>query len=213
MITPQNRIYLLLVFGIISMYFGTVKGDDSLEHGTNVVNFMFIYIIGNTISTYKNKIKFKTKYLVIAYLFLNLLIVVTYLLFAHSILSAVIMKLCYFYCSPILILNAIILFIIISRIHFYSAKVNLIASSAYSMYIIHHIPVILYGVIGPLTLLICPLDNVLLTLLCLTLITLCIMSASFVIDQLFKPLFGLITDKSVDKMPNISSTIKYANRL
>ena len=209
--TMTQRVYLLFVLGVASMYFGTVKGDSSLEHGTNVVNFIFLYSIGNTIATYQNEIKVKTKWFIVAYILFNAIIVMAYIAFADSVLLAVVLKLCYFYCSPGLIFNAVLLFMIFTRIHFYNSFVNRVASSTYSMYIIHHIPVLLYGLIGPVVLSLCLLDNHLQTMMIVGLSAIIIMFVSFIVDQSFKPLFTYITDKVLDTLPRVSDIIYNAN--
>lgn len=212
-ITPRQRVYMLVVLGVISMYFGTVKGDPSLERGTNVINFFFLYCIGNTISCYQNKVKVKTIFLITAYVLLNAIIVFAYMLIADNILSSVVMKMFYFYCSPGLIINAVLLFLIFARINFHSLYVNRFASSTYSMYIIHHIPVLLYGLIGPIVLSQCYLDNPLQTMMMIGLSTIVIMLASFFIDQICKPLFSYISDKALEICPQVGDIIKKVNRI
>lgn len=211
-ISFTRRIYLLISLCVMAVYFGTVKGDASLEHGTNVVNFVFLYVLGNTIACYKDffkKIKFS--HIILSCLSLNIVLVLAYILFANTIVSSVIIKTCFHYCSPILILNSILLFILFDRIHFNSNAVNKFASSTFSMYIIHHIPLLLYGIIGPLTLMLCPLDNIPITLLLLSVITIGIMVVSFVIDQSFKPLFDWIISKAVNSKYSFDKYLKKAN--
>lgn len=211
-ITGARRLYLLIVLGIISMYFGAVKGDSSLLRGTNVVNFMFLYTIGNTIRRYQERITLKTRSLMAVYITLNILIVVSCVMFSKiSIITDVIFKTCFFYCSPGLILNAVLLFMIFMRIHFNSGFINKIASSTYSMYIIHHVPFLLYGVIGPVVLYICNFDLIFLTILMVALFSVIIMIISFLIDQTFRPVFNHISSYINKQLPFVANLIENAN--
>ena len=151
-LTSRNhRTYMLLVLGGISVYMGMMH-DKSLEDGKNLTLFMFIYVIGDYIHNYIEKIKrFKTSYLAGLYILLNIVIIGIYITFHATWIGKVIWKLSFPYCSPILILNAVLLFIVFSRMSFQSKTVNWMSSSVFSIYILHHQHFILYHVVGPLT--------------------------------------------------------------
>ncbi len=191
-----QRLYLLLALGVISVYFGTVYGDSSLYRGTNLVNFVFLYVVGNTISRYKSVLeKISTKWLLGGFTLLNLLILILYLHYWGTSVTHTIIQLCFRYCSPILLTNAILLFCVFSKLRFRSAIVNKVASSTFSMYIISETPFVLYVVITPLVLSLCPFDNVVLSLAMLTLLTIAIMFICFLEDCMAKPLFKYIVSK------------------
>lgn len=145
----KQRKYLLIVLAFISIYMGMMN-EPTLHNGKNVVYFCFLYVLGDSIK--KNEAcfsKFKTSMLVCCYLFLNTLLVILYCKYFNTIIGTAIWKLSYIYCSPILIINAILLFLIISRMSFRSSWINYLSASVFSMYIIHHQYVILYKIIGP----------------------------------------------------------------
>ena len=211
-IDKRQRLYLLLTLGIISVYFGTVGGDDSLSFGQNIILFLFVYVIGNTLSVYQSKPleTIKPIVLFVAFLAMNTVILLLYMMMPSF--TGLIMKLCFFYCSPLLILNSVLVFVGFSRINIQSKAINTVASSTYSMYIIHHIPIILYSVIGPLVIYYGIKDSVWQTIVLLTLFTLVIMLVSFIADQAFKPLFKVITNLIVKKSSSINDFIKHSNQ-
>jgi len=135
---------LLVILGIIAVYFGTTQGDGSLNDGKNLINFLFIYLLGYTIKNYQTQIQnIKSTYYFIAYLILNALIIISLLSFQRgTILGDEIWQLTFPYCSPILILNAALLFMAFSRKFFYLKYVNLIASSMFAVYLLHCHPFI-----------------------------------------------------------------------
>ena len=147
----NNKILLttLFILAFISCYVGVIGVDASLEGGKNVVNFIFIYVLGFIIKHNKSMInRIPIKIEILFYLLLNSFLVLTYTLVNNDIVRAIIIKTCFLYCSPVLIFNAILLFHIFSRIYFKNKLVNMFAKSTYAMYIIHHQPYVLYGLIG-----------------------------------------------------------------
>lgn len=145
----KQRKYLLIVLAFISIYMGMMN-EPTLHNGKNVVYFSFLYVLGDSIK--KNEAcfsKIKTITFVCYYLLLNALLVILYCKYSNTIIGTAIWKLSYIYCSPILIINAILLFLIISRMSIRSSWINYLSASVFSMYIIHHQYVILYKLIGP----------------------------------------------------------------
>ena len=198
-----QRLYLLLTLGIIAVYFGTVYGDKSLYQGKNLVNFVFIYTLGNTISYYKSYIeKTSTTLLLGGFVLLNLLTILLYLHYWESSLTNIIIQLCFRYCSPFLLTNAVLLFCVFSKLRFHSVLVNKVASSTFSMYIIQETPFVLYVVITPLILSFCPFNNLLLSMAILILFTVVIMFVCLVIDWTAKPLFNIIVTKCTNSTIN-----------
>ena len=136
---------LLLILGIISVYFGTTQGDPSLIDGKNLVNFLFLYLLGYTIKIYQKQIqRINIPYYLVAYIVLNIFIIFALLLFKRgTIIGDGIWQLIFPYCSPILILNATLLFVVFSRITLNSKFVNVVASSMFAVYLLHCHPAIM----------------------------------------------------------------------
>lgn len=141
--TTKERILLILSLSFISIYLGTSHGDMSLFDGKNLINFSLIYVIGNTIKTYKERIMLiSAKYFICSYIFINLFVTIIYHISHDSIVSKFIWLISFPYCSPLLIINAILFFIILFRLNFQSNAINFIASSMFAVYLIHCQPYI-----------------------------------------------------------------------
>lgn len=126
------------------MWCGTTMGDNSLSDGKNVVNFIFIYTLGNTIRMYKNGIvRCPTSLLLLIYVVLNILLVVLFSAHSSDRIGKILYYLSYPYCSPIIIANALMVFIVFSRIKYTSNVVNKIASGVLAVYLLHSHPVLL----------------------------------------------------------------------
>ena len=144
-INVKQRITLLIVLGWMSMYMGTVSWDSSVNDGKNLVNFLFLYLIGNSIHKSKEKwVTWNLKYLLLAYLILNVLLFYGGICLTESNLEKIYWKVCFPYCSPLLIINAILFLLIFAKLKFQSVKVNNLASSCLSIYLIHG-AFLLYG--------------------------------------------------------------------
>ena len=144
-VSGQKRVnYLLVVLGAISVYFGSTHGDPSISDGKNLVNFIFLYLLGHSIKHYLPQIKIKQAFIICAYLLLNTCIIVSLLVFPReSTIGSIIWNITCPYCSPVLILNAVLLFVVFSRITLYSKPINAIASSMFAVYLLHCHPFII----------------------------------------------------------------------
>lgn len=131
-----NRICILLILGFIAVYVGSLGYDSSLKEGKNIANFMFLYIIGYSLNKEQMIINtIKTHTIFSIYFFINLAVVLLYILI--PILRPKLWTLFFYYCSPGLILNSILVLILFSRLKFSSLKFNYWASSALAIYLIH----------------------------------------------------------------------------
>ncbi|WP_294958697.1 acyltransferase family protein [uncultured Fibrobacter sp.] len=151
--TTQTKInYVLFFTGIVSVYFGSTQGDPSLHDGKNIANFIFLYILGHTIHHYKNMWKDIPKITItFAILLLNLVIFSLLVLFSrNTIIGAYIWLLSMPYCSPLLIINALLVFILFSQLNFKSKAINNLAKSVLAVYLIHCQPTIHKFVIMPI---------------------------------------------------------------
>lgn len=139
----RERIGGLCVLGLISIYFGSTGGDMSLFDGKNLVNFIFLYFLGDTLRYTEPKWqKIPNGLLLVFWVLLNLFtfIALYYANNAHA--GEIIMNLSFPYRSPLLIINAIVFFCMFGRLHFHSRLVNRLATSAFAVYILHEQPVL-----------------------------------------------------------------------
>ena len=143
--THQSKINIVLAaMSIICRYFGTTRGDPSRNDGKNITNFMFLYLLGKTIHNYKSKWENIPKIAIIScILVLNATIFFLLLYYnrnttAGTFLWSISMP----YCSPLLIINASLVFILFSQLHLNSKLVNNLAKSVFAVYLIHCQPTI-----------------------------------------------------------------------
>lgn len=131
-----HRICIIVILGFIAIYVGSVGNDPSLKEGKNIANFMLLYAIGHCLNHEQKTINnIKTQTILSVYLFINLSVVLSYIFIPT--LRPKLWTLFFYYCSPGLILNSILVLILISRIRFSSSKFNYWTSSALAIYLIH----------------------------------------------------------------------------
>lgn len=131
--------YLLTLFGLffISIYIGCFGNDDSFQNGKNILNFCFLYFVGHELRTHRIIPQIKASTLFLSYLSLNLMIVgLTYYLCGTSIFPLFKM-ICWYYDSPILILNSVLLFMLFEKLNLNSSFVNYIAKCVFPIYLLH----------------------------------------------------------------------------
>lgn len=140
-ISDVKRVQLIIILSIMSLYLGFVGPvDGPLALGKNVVHFVLLYIIGNTIRYKKDCIdKMSTKTIVLFYLLIGILPVFFFCCVAHT-------KITYLMClfdwdnGLFLFLSAILLFLLFSRIKIKSRVINYLASSVFAVYILQQQP-------------------------------------------------------------------------
>lgn len=151
--SEKERMASLLVLGYISCIYGTISVDHLFvdSDGKNLINFILIYFIGNTLHFYRETFKHISKVILFAaFIGLNIVLVVSYLCLYDSWANPYVFKLGYSYNSPIVILNAVLFFVISLRWNFKSQVINGIAKSVFSVYLIQESPFILWSCIAPL---------------------------------------------------------------
>ena len=145
-ITPKQRIYLISVLAFMAIWVGSITLDD----GKNLTNFMLLYVVGNTLKVYGSKWRNVSYWkLLCFFLLLNVVVLAVWMITYDSKLSTLIWIASWPYCSPILYINAILLFMIFGKLNFRSKAVNWVASSVFAVYLIHYHPVILNDIIRP----------------------------------------------------------------
>lgn len=143
-LTDRQYTQLLIVLFVFVCCFGFLWKDSVTVDGKNIINFIFIYLLGNGIRrAERNKpssflISRKWALLIISFLVLCLVgfyfLPDRYNLFIHAVVFA------YKYNSPFLILLSISLFNVFRTFSFDSRFVNYMATSSLSIYLIHEHP-------------------------------------------------------------------------
>ena len=192
--SSSKSIFLLtLAFVVISIYFGTTQGDASLKDGKNLINFILLYLIGHIINKYQYKWQiYRSISLIVTYIILNAIIVFSLLMWDKStIIGGYIWRLVFPYCSPILIINGIILFLIFSKIKVNSHIINVCASSMFAVYIIHCQPAFHIHAIMPICMRIINFSPICF-IGALILLAICIIIFSLLLDKILTPLWWLV---------------------
>ncbi len=130
----------LIISGIITFYWGWFAQHPSLFDGKNIVNFVFLYLMGHWIRVrivIRNGKATKARILyIIAYLVVAVSIGLA-LYLSNEIIQNHIKRLCYGYNSPVLILMSVLFFLIFTTLDFKSKTINWIAGSVFAVYCIH----------------------------------------------------------------------------
>lgn len=190
-ISSQKRYYLTVVTGIFAVYFGSFSHDLSLLGGKNIINFIFLYLLGYNIKV--NKCQFeqiKIRYPVIVFCLLNTLSIITYI--NQMSIRGVIM-IAFEYCSPLLIISALCVFVVFLRFEFKSIVINYISKSAFSMYLIHHQPHFLAMALYPICFYLhMRITSDITLFFCLSAITIAVMVLCLFIDKVIESLCATI---------------------
>ena len=135
-IERKDRLLLICSLIFISVYLGSSFGDHSLTGGKNLIHFSLLYVLGNTFKVYEKHLrKIPSKYFICTYIILNCGIL--YIFAQGGLTSKIIWFASFPYCSPLLIINAGLFFLIISRLKLKSSFINYIASSMFAVYLLH----------------------------------------------------------------------------
>jgi surface polysaccharide O-acyltransferase-like enzyme len=194
-ISIKERLYYIFVFTIIAVYLGILQCDLSLIDGKNLANFLLLYIIGDTIRHEQHRWKVVPNWcFFFAFILLNTVLSVSYVLFSNSAISGIIWNWSFPYYSPFLIVSSILFFIPFTRTAFYLLIINYVASSVFSIYIIHHQPTILNVCLKPISIWLyySAGNNVLILLLMLSCYTIIILMICILVDKLFTPIWLLL---------------------
>lgn len=129
---------LLIISCFMSFYWGWFSQHPSLCDGKNLVNFVFLYMLGHWLrETFESKDRKQVrKYSVITFLLIGGFVGVS-MYFSNEKMLHILERVCWGYNSPILILMSVSFFMIFTTLDFRSKPVNWIAGSAFAVYCVH----------------------------------------------------------------------------
>lgn len=184
-----RRIYFLIMTGFLSIYLGLMR-ESSLVGGKNILLFLFLYAIGDFLRVNKSMLdKIKTGNIVLFYCLLNVIICTTYYFLGGTLVGKVLWNLSFPYCSPFLILNAVLLFLIFSRVNIKSKLINWLSASVLMVYVIHQQQFILFSGIQPIIEKIYDVTNSVTGVLgIVALFSLAVLFSSILIDKILNPI-------------------------
>lgn len=190
----KQRWYMIVALSFVCIYMATIGGDETLRTGKNLINFVFLYLVGNQIKETKYIWeRINAKWLFVGYLLFNLVLVEGYLCFYSTRIGSSIWILSFPYCSPILLMNSILLFILFGNIKLQSFVINWMARSCFAIYLIHANRPYVIGLIGSAALWIANTTNngVWIVFACVGL-TFVVVLCCILIDKLLTPVWKLI---------------------
>ena len=139
--SERQRWVLMAGLAFMTFYVGDFKMSDfSLVEGKNLLNFIFLYLIGRLLHIYEAKLsKIPLWVLVGALVMLSITSVLTFIFINSVFIKMRVWALFYFYNSPMLLLECCLIFLLFGKIKIQSKPINKIATSVYAMYLLHGI--------------------------------------------------------------------------
>lgn len=128
----KNVLLWVLLFGSIEIYFEFILHDVDLgfKGGYSFIHFVLIYMIGRTLSLFKEQLfQIRRGMYLTCYILSTLMILCLYTVFDLST--------SYSYCSPFNVIATCSLFLIFAKSTYHNRWINWIASSTFAVYIIH----------------------------------------------------------------------------
>ena len=188
-ISPRKFKAMLVILIFISVYLGITSDDQSLKDGKNITNFILIYFIGYGIRHKFIGGNYSLKKDIVLLLAFNLtLLPIYYMGFGHGVAS-IIYRWGWGYNSPLLIINAILLFMIFTKLTIKAKLISVVAKSVFPIYLIHsnlNVQKLLWPFIQESF----NTDNLILRNFVLSV---CIMLLCVVIDKILAPIYGMIS--------------------
>lgn len=191
----KKEIEWIMVLGglaIITFYFGYLWGTELNYDGYNLVNFIFLYMIGRYLYVKNKFLKINNIYMIGTYIictFITASLGVLFLIYKER--ADYLFYWVWRYNSPFVILGAIALFLFFNSLKVCSKKVNYIAASTFSVYLIHenyHVKMILYNNVNDIL----SNMNIVIMMVCLVVLALFIFIGCLVIDFIRRYLFATL---------------------
>ena len=192
---PRSFKIMCVILAFISVYLGIKSDDVTLIGGKNIINFIFIYFLGHGL---RKGYFFQTltlKSWVLLWLAFNILeCTVFYLSFGHGLADKLS---CYgwSYNAPLLIINAILFFMVFTKLKIDSSFVTSMARSVFPIYLIHsnqNVQNILWPIIKNVS-----VGNLLISNL---IITVLIMMICILLDRLLAPCYHSIANCLINRI-------------
>ena len=195
-----SRYVAILLLGYCSWVAGVLRFDDSLLFGKNILNFVLLYVIGNTLHLYWQQIKrVPMIYLLLAYVVLNLICCSAYY---WGDLGFIKYDMMFRYNGFFNILNTCLVFAIFMHWNIKSSLINSISASCFAIYLIHESEFMRELCIRPIvSLMQVNIHSPFVMLVALAVFGVIIMMLCIVIDKCLSPCWKLIS-KSADKFSN-----------
>lgn len=135
----QHKVIYTLALFMIGNFAGTIGNDASLSEGKNIITFVFYYMIGHLLSQTKELWrKYDKNKLLLVYLLCNVIIVSIESIWGNNRIVNGVFEFGFVrYNSPVLWMNAVLTFMLITSFSFQSRFINKMAKSCLSIYLLH----------------------------------------------------------------------------
>lgn len=136
--TLTVRVITFVILAWISCWCGLMGFDASLHEGYNVVHFALMYLIGNTLFLYKDKLNAIPTWMVLSsYLIVAIgSTILAYVGMRYTHIT-IIFHLMFEYNSVVLLVHAILFFMLFMRLNIKSRFINYCATSSLAVYLLH----------------------------------------------------------------------------
>lgn len=134
---PYKRRFILLGLILISSYFGFIWSHNANSNGYTLLQFITMYCIGREIAQSGFAVNIRQSLMM--YAFSSMLIGIIGLLFLHVGKLEFAWRMTY-YNDPLLIISSIGLFLFLKNIQFKSKIINILAKSAFGIYLFQSSP-------------------------------------------------------------------------
>ena len=197
-ISGRNRVVLILVLVWICCYIPMFHLDASLDDGKNIPTFIFWYVIGDTLSRYRDVwMSWKKSYLIAIYVFSQTLIALFYyVIYQQGMIgvSEYYYRYVFYYFSPILLISSVLFVMLFAGKPFYNATINKLSRSSLAIYLIHGSFIVFYMVIRHASIWIQEnVTNEFGVIGMVLVLGLLVTGGCIIIDQILMPLINLLT--------------------
>lgn len=201
-LTPTNRFVILGFMAWISCWCGFMNFESSLSEGKNLVHFIFLYLLGNTLAEYKEELnRIATWKVVLLWLTVNFLSIIGgYYALAKTSPNIELFNLFFSYNSMILVFNAVLFFMLFMRWHFQSGFVNYVATSSLSIYMLHMFLLRHFGA-NVISMIQGKIVGITMQTLAVAGLTIVVLLASIIIDKLLSPCW-MLSARVADRLNN-----------
>lgn len=135
----KEHLNAILALTLLNVYFGFFWRNPINSDGYNVMNFIFLYVIGQYVNKYFPipKLAELRNRLILIYLLMSLVLGLLILFIVFVLKNNALANIFWAYNNPLVVISSIIFFCIFLTFNFKSRIINWLATSTLSIYLIH----------------------------------------------------------------------------
>lgn len=138
-VNKMEHLTMLLLLTIVNVYFGFLWQNPINNNGYNLMNFIYLYLIGSYLKNYipsinlrKNRFLYLGSYAILIFLFFSSLLINLFLLKSDFLI-----KRSWLYNNPLILLGSIFFFLFFLSFELRNKIINGIATSVFAIYLLH----------------------------------------------------------------------------